>query len=63
MKGLNVFGEYAFEFLVITILMGLSAVLILPFVPMLVGVTGFFSRPMGERRFKDIYNRNGKGYG
>ena len=55
MKGLNVFGEYAFEFLVITILMGLSAVLILPFVPMLVGVTGFFSRPMGERRFKDIF--------
>lgn len=55
MKGLNVFGEYAFEFLVVTILMVLSAVTILPFVPMLVGVTGFFSRPMGERRFKDIF--------
>lgn len=55
MKGFNAFGEYAFEFLVVTVLMGLSAVTVLPFVPMLVGVTGYFSRPMGERRFKDIF--------
>ena len=55
MKGFNAFGEYAFEFLAVTVLMGLSAVTVLPFVPMLVGVTGYFSRPMGERRFKDIF--------
>ncbi len=60
MKGLNALGEYAFEFIVVTILMGLSAALILPFVPMLVGLTGFFSRPMGDRRFKDIFTTIGE---
>lgn len=60
MKGLSAFGEYFFEFIVITLLMGLSAVLVVPFVPMLVGLTGFFSRPMGDRRFKDIFTTIGK---
>ena len=54
MKGLRVVGDYALEFLVITLLVALSAVTILPFIPMLVGVTAFFGNEMGTRRFKDI---------
>ena len=43
------------EFLVVTLLMGLSAFTIVMFVPMLVGVTAFFGKEMGTRRFKDIF--------
>ena len=59
MKGLRVIGDYALEFLVITLLVALSAVTILPFIPMLVGVTAFFGNEMGTRRFKDIFTAIG----
>ena len=59
MKGLRVVGDYALEFLVITLLVALSAVTILPFIPMLVGVTAFFGNEMGTRRFKDIFTTIG----
>lgn len=60
MKGFRLFGDYAFEFLVITLLLALSAVLIIPFVPMLVGVTGYFKTDINTRRFKDIFTSIGK---
>ena len=59
MKGLRVVGDYALEFLVITLLVALSAVTILPFIPILVGVTAFFGQDMGTRRFKDIFTAIG----
>lgn len=59
MRGLRVVGDYALEFLVITLLVALSAVTILPFIPMLVGVTAFFGNEMGTRRFKDIFTAIG----
>ena len=59
MKGLRVVGDYALEFLVITLLVALSAITILPFIPMLVGVTAFFGNEMGMRRFKDIFTAIG----
>lgn len=59
MKGLYKLGEYALEFIVITLLLALSALLILPFVPMLVGVTGFFRNKQDARRFKDIFTTIG----
>ena len=59
MKGLRVVGDYALEFLVITLLVALSAVTMLPFIPMLVGVTAFFGNEMGTRRFKDIFTAIG----
>lgn len=62
MKGLRLLGDYALEILVVTLLMGLSAFLILPFVPMLVGVTGFFSTDINTRRFKDIFTTIGKNW-
>lgn len=55
MKGLRVFGDYALEFLVITLLLALSAALILPFFPMIVGVCAYFQRDIDARRFKDIF--------
>ncbi|MDE7453823.1 MAG: hypothetical protein K2N22_05380 [Clostridia bacterium] len=59
MKGLHVFGEYAFEFIVITLLLALSAVLVIPFVPMTVGVVGYFRQNIHSRRFKDIFTTIG----
>ena len=55
MRRLRIIGDYALEFLVVTLLMGLSAFTVVMFVPMLVGVTAFFGNEMGTRRFKDIF--------
>ena len=59
MQGLQRLGEGLWEFLVITVLMALSAALILPFFPMTVGLTAFFGQPFGTRRFKDIFTAIG----
>lgn len=55
MKGMRLFGDYALEFLTVTLLLAVSAVTVLPFVPMLVGVAGFLQRDINTRRFKDIF--------
>lgn len=62
MKGFRLFGDYAFEFFVITLLVALSAVLILPFIPMVVGVAGYFKTDINSRRFKDIFTTIGKNW-
>ena len=59
MKGLRLLGDYALEFLVVTLLVALSAFTILPFIPMLVGVTGYFKEDIDTRRFKDIFTTIG----
>ncbi|MCH5152438.1 MAG: hypothetical protein J1F68_00550 [Clostridiales bacterium] len=59
MRGLRIVGDYALEFLVISLLVALSAVSIIFFIPMLVGVTAFFGSEMGTRRFKDIFTAIG----
>ncbi|MCH5159122.1 MAG: hypothetical protein J1F33_08005 [Clostridiales bacterium] len=59
MRGLLIFGEYVLEFLVVSLLLALSAVLILPFIPMVVGVIGFFKTDKNTRRFKDIFTTIG----
>ncbi len=55
MKGLKVLGDYVTEFIVITVLVALSAFTVIGFIPMIVGVTGFFQNAMGDRRIKDIF--------
>lgn len=55
MKGLQLFGEYLFEFIVVTLLLALSAVTVVLFIPALVGVEGYFGRDINGRRFKDIF--------
>ena len=59
MRGLRIVGDYALEFLVISLLVALSAVTVIFFIPMLVGVTAFFGNEMGTRRFKDIFTAIG----
>ena len=55
MKGLRLFGDYALEILVITLLLTLSACSVIFFVPMLVGAAGFFKNNIDVRLFKDIF--------
>ena len=62
MKGLRLFGDYAFEFLVVTVLVALSVASVIFFVPMIVGVTGYFSNDIDTRRFKDIFTTIGKNW-
>lgn len=62
MKGFRVFGDYAFEFFVITLLVAASALLIVPFIPVLTGVTGYFKTDINTRRFKDIFTTIGKNW-
>lgn len=59
MKGFRLFGDYAFEFIVVTLLVALSAVSVIFFVPMIVGVTGYFASDIDTRRFKDIFTTIG----
>lgn len=60
MKGLRIAGDYALEFLTVTLLLAVSALLIIPFIPMVTGVTAFFSQDINTRRFKDIFTAIGK---
>lgn len=62
MKGLRLFGDYALEILVITLLLTLSALSVIFFVPMLVGVTGFFKNNIDTRRFKDVFTSIGRNW-
>ncbi len=62
MKGLRILGDYALEFLVVTLLVALSALTVIFFIPMIVGVTGYFSRDINSRRFKDIFVNIGKNW-
>lgn len=63
MRGLQLFGEYLWEFFVVSVLLAASALLIIPFIPMVIGVTGFFSSKKSVRRFKDIFTTIGSSFG
>lgn len=60
MKGFKLFGEVIFEYIVITLLIILSLALVVPFVPVFVGLVGYFSSPRDYRLFKDIFKNIGK---
>ena len=62
MKGLRLFGDYALEILVITLLLTLSACSVIFFVPMIVGVAGFFKNNIDVRLFKDIFITIGRNW-
>ena len=62
MHGLQVFGEYVWEVLVISLLLAASALLIVPFIPMYIGVVGFFKTDKKTRRFKDIFTTIGSSF-
>ena len=62
MKGLRILGDYALEFLVVTLLVALSALTVIFFVPMIVGVTAYFKNDINSRRFKDIFTTIGRNW-
>ena len=62
MKGLRILGDYALEFLVVTLLVALSALTVIFFVPMIVGVTAYFKNDINSRRFKDIFTAIGRNW-
>ena len=62
MKGLRILGDYALEFLVVTLLVVLSALTVIFFVPMIVGVTAYFKNDINTRRFKDIFTGIGRNW-
>ena len=55
MKGIGKFGEYVLEVVVVTVLVALSVILVLPFVPMMVGLAGYFKNKKNVRLFRDIF--------
>ena len=62
MKGLRILGDYALEFLVVTLLVALSALTVIFLVPMIVGVTSYFQKDIDTRRFKDIFTAIGRNW-
>ena len=52
---LQLFGDYFFEFMIITLLLSVSFVLVIPFIPVLVGIVGYLNRDIHTRRLKDIF--------
>ena len=55
MKGLRIFGEYLTEFLLVTLLVALSVASVIFFIPMMVGLAGFFKEKKEVRLFRDIF--------
>lgn len=55
MRGLKIIGEYILEFIIVIVLSLLSILTIIGFVPMVVGLTGYFSNKKNVRLFKDIF--------
>ncbi|MBQ3253752.1 MAG: hypothetical protein IJA65_04265 [Acholeplasmatales bacterium] len=55
MKGLRIIGDYFLEYLIITLLLILSAILIIPFIPVFIGVISYFRRDLDARMLKDIF--------
>ena len=62
MKGLRILGDYALEFLVVTLLVAISALTVIFFVPIIVGVTAYFQNDINSRRFKDIFTAIGRNW-
>ena len=55
MKGLRIVGSYLFEYFVVTLLLVFSLVLVIPFIPIYIGVYNFLKRPMEDRMLSDIF--------
>ena len=55
MRGIRILGDYILEILVITILVALSAATVIFFIPMMVGLAGYFKNKKDVRLFRDIF--------
>ena len=56
MKGIGKFGEYVLEVVVVTLLVAISAATVIPFIPMMVGLAGYFRNKKEVRMFRDIFD-------
>lgn len=56
MRGIRILGDYIVEFVVITLIVIVSALSVVLFVPALVGLNGYFSQKKDVRVFKDIFH-------
>lgn len=59
MRGFRIFGEYVLEIVVVTLLVAISAATVVMFIPMMVGLNGFFKNKKEDRLFKDIFTTIG----
>ena len=55
MRGIRILGDYILEILVITILVALSVATVIFFIPMMVGLAGYFKNKKDVRLFRDIF--------
>ena len=55
MRGIRILGDYILEILVITILVAFSAATVIFFIPMMVGLSGYFKNKKDVRLFRDIF--------
>ncbi len=62
MRGFRLFGEYILEIVVVTLLVAISAATVVMFIPMMVGLNGFFKNKKDDRLFKDIFTTIGENW-
>ena len=62
MRGIRLFGEYVLEIVVVTLLVAVSAATVVMFIPMMVGLNGFFKNKKEDRLFKDIFTTIGENW-
>lgn len=55
MKGFKIFGDIVFEYLMITLLMVLSLLTVIGFIPTFIGIVSYFNHNKNDRMFKDIF--------
>lgn len=55
MKGFRLFGEVLFEYFVVTLLLVLSLALVIPFIPIFIGLVAYFRYGRDYRMFRDIF--------
>lgn len=55
MRGIRIFGEYVMEIVIITLLVAISALTIVMFIPVLVGLNSYFKNKKDVRLYKDIF--------
>lgn len=55
MRKITKFGEVFFDYLAITILFFVSLILVIPAIPIYIGIIGYFEKDFDERDLKDIF--------
>ena len=55
MKGLRLLGDVIFEYLIITLILILSICLVIPYIPVFVGVIDYLSLDINTRTLRDFW--------